>query len=271
MKNLQRAVPTAGDRVQQRPNRKSQRAEHDGGLDHVRPDDRLDAAQRGVERGGCRQKRECADVNPDLLQRFERHAGDHLIAEHQHDRRHVEARAAGQRPRDQKHGGRPVFRAFAKAHQQELVNRDDAVVVIRFDEHEGDDHPRQDRADGKLCVGVVAQGVPLVGRAEKGRGADLRREDRRQNRPPRDAPVADREAFHGFVAPAFVQADADHNNEIREDHPAIEEPRHKLPIIHDPAAKCNPRRFLNTIPSALSYFSIRSILTPCHYSPFPSS
>jgi len=227
-----RALPAAGDDVQQRPDRKAQRTKHDGRLNHIRPNHSLDPAERRVNRSGGSQQGERADVDPDLLQRRELHPGDHLVAEYQHHRRHVEARAAGQRAGDQEHGGRAVFRPVPEADQQELVDRDHAVVVVGLDENEGNNDARQHGADGELGVGVVAQSVALVGRAQESRGADLRREDGRQHGPPRNAPVANGESLHRFIAPALVQADADHNDKVCEDHPAIEQPFHMAAIIH---------------------------------------
>ena len=235
-------MPAVRDRVKQRPNRKCERTEHDHRLDDVRPDDRLDTPECGVNRGRGGQKHQRGDVNPDLLQRCERHAGECFVAEHQHDRRHVEPGAARQRPRDQKYGGGTIFRSLAKTDPQKLINGDYPEVVIGLDEDKGDDHARQQRANGKLCVGIVAGDIALIGSAEERGGADLRRKDRRQHCPPRDAPVPDGETFHRFVAPALVEADANYSEKVREKHPAIEQPGHKASVIHEPARNATSRK-----------------------------
>ncbi len=205
---LLRARPAAGDVAEQRVNREPECAEHDRGLDDIGPDDGLDPAQRGVDRSDRGEEGECADVDPDLLERLQLGAGRHFKSEHEHDRGDVEPRAAGQRARDEENGRRRVLRLRPETHEQELIDRDDAVIVVRLDEKKRDDDAGEDRADGELRVREIAQRVAFARRAEKSRGADLRGEDRSQHSPPRDAAVACREAFHRGVAAAFVEADA---------------------------------------------------------------
>ncbi|HYQ07916.1 MAG TPA: hypothetical protein VER26_13190, partial [Xanthobacteraceae bacterium] len=65
---------------------------------------------------------------------------------------------------------------------------------------------------------------------------------RRQDRPPRDAPVPDSETFHRFVAPALVEADANYTDEIRENHPAIDKPGHNTSVIHEATRSATLRK-----------------------------
>src|SRR4029077_3445712 len=100
---------------------------------------------------------------------------------------HVEPRAARQRARDQKCKGSRVFRPCAKASLQKLVNRYDPKVIIGLDENQGDYDTPQQCTQSKLCVSKVARGISLFGSTEERAGAGLRRKDRRQHCPPRDA------------------------------------------------------------------------------------
>src|SRR5262249_15605333 len=85
--------------------------------------------------------------------------------------------------------------------------------------------------------------IPLIRSTEECGGADLRRKDRRQDRPPRDAPVPDSETFHRSVAPALIEADANYTDEIRENHPAIDKPGHnKASVIHDAMRSATSKR-----------------------------
>ena len=121
------------------------RAAHHGGLDDVGPDDRADAARRGVDRGQRGDQHDRAAVNPDRLRGGRRGAVDHFVAEHDDDRRDVKPRAAGEQAREEEDGGGGVARGLAEAELQELVNRDDVVVVEGPDEEVGHDDAREDR------------------------------------------------------------------------------------------------------------------------------
>src|SRR4029077_16033323 len=101
--------------------------------------------------------------------------------------------------------------------QSELAETPKSIrpkVIIGLDENQGDYDTPQQCTQSKLCVSKVARGISLFGSTEERAGAGLRRKDRRQHCPPRDAPVPDGEAFHRFVAAALVEADANHSDKI---------------------------------------------------------
>jgi hypothetical protein len=52
-----------------------------------------------------------------------------------------------------------------------------------------------------------------------------------------------RDTLHRFVAPALVEADADYSDKVREKHPAIEQPRHKASVIHEPTRSASEGAF----------------------------
>ena len=166
-------------------------------------------------------------VNGKFLARGGAGTRDRLVGEDENHGGDIESRAAGEGAGGEEEGGGGVAGGRPKPDLQKLVNRNDAEVVERFNEDEGDDHARKDGPDGKLGVGEVAQGVPFAGRAEKGGGADFRGEDRGEDCPPGDAAVAHGEALEGAVATAEGQADGEDRADIGRDHRSVEEERHR--------------------------------------------
>ena len=81
------------------------------------------------------------------------HVIEFFPAEHQDDGGDVQARAAGQGARDQEDHRGAVLGGLAEADAEEIVDRDDAVIVIGLDEDDGDEEPGEDGADGELGVG----------------------------------------------------------------------------------------------------------------------
>ena len=110
--------------------------------------------------------------------------------------------------------------AFLVAHPetrgQVFVDRENFVVVIRLDENVADENARDDRAEGELQIGVIAQRESFARRAEKCAGAGFRRDEGSEHRPPRNSPATEREIFEVILLPAHVQADGDDDEEIEE-------------------------------------------------------
>jgi hypothetical protein len=129
---------------------------------------------------------------------------------------------------------------------QKLIERDDAMPVKNRDEQEAHDDASQHRADGKLRVTPVLPAVTGLGRAEKRRRADLRRQDRRQHRPPGDLAVSQRETLHTAALAALRQADADDDGEVTEDDERVEE------VGHGVWREVSPQSTMPVKPSGLS-------------------
>ena len=118
---------------------------------------------------------------------------------------------------------------MSEASFEEFVDGDDAEFVESADEEIGDDDASEDGSDGELGVGEVAEGVAFAWGAEESAGADFGGEDGGEDGPPGDIAIADGEAFDGAFSAAFVEADADDDDEVSEDDEAVEDPgiRHR--------------------------------------------
>ena len=111
----------------------------------------------------------------------------------------------------------------AEAGGQVFVDREDFVVVIRLDEDVADKNPGEDRAEGELEIGEIAQGKTFTGCAEKCAGAGFGRDDGGEHRPPRNAPAAEGEIFEVILLPAHVEADEDDNEKVEEQDSGVDQ------------------------------------------------
>ena len=66
-------------------------------------------------------------------------------------------RAGGEQSRDHEDRGGGVLGRDAETRGQVFVDREDFVVVVGLDENVADENARDDRAEGELQVGVIAQ------------------------------------------------------------------------------------------------------------------
>ena len=121
----------------------------------------------------------------------------------------------------------------AEARGQVFVDRENFVVVIRLDENVADENAREDRAEGELEVGVIAQREAFAGRAEKCAGAGFGRDDGSEHRPPRNAPAAEREIFEVILLPAHAEADEDDDEEIEEENAGSRSTRRASTLLGD--------------------------------------
>jgi len=142
-------------------------------LDHVGPDDRLDAADDRVEgRAEADDQHQRPHRNSD--QRFER---DRRGVNHHTDveSAHQQEEAAPQQPDRQ---GEPPF--------QILVGRDDPEIEVEPDEDEDDHRRRQERRQPPDAEPLQPVAEEIRGAAEDADGAHQRRQDRHSGSPPGD-------------------------------------------------------------------------------------
>ena len=224
-------VPAAGDGAVEDKDGQQRAAHHDAGLDEVRPDDGLDAAQRGVDGS----EHDHADAGEKVDQEeavgvggnggVQDTAAGEFVDEDQRDSGDVDARAGGENPRDEEHGAGGVLGTRAEALREVLVDAVDVEAVVRRQENKGDDDPREDGAEGELDEQIVALVVALAGRAEEGARAGFRRDERGEHGPPGDLASAEGEVAQGVLASAHAQADGEDQREIPEDHRPVDQPR----------------------------------------------
>ncbi len=227
IQNAVRAGP-APDADPERDERVNHRAAHHRRLDDIGPDHRANASRRRVERGQRGHQHDRPAVNPDRLFVRRRRAMEHLVPDHDDDRRDVEPRAAGQQARDQEDGAGGVAGRDPKPDLEKFVDRNDVIVVKGPDEKIGHDDPRDYGADGQLRVEEVPPVIALGRRAEKGRRAQLRRDDRGQHRPPGHLPAAHAELAHVVAAmPRRGQPHADDEGKIGQNGECVPEITHR--------------------------------------------
>ena len=107
-------VPAAGNREVEQTERDECAADHDRGLDDIGPDDGLDSAERGVDRGQNDDDDSCADVNPQRLRLVRSGSGDHFISKRKSDGGDVQARARCEQPCEKKTAEAAFFVATPK-------------------------------------------------------------------------------------------------------------------------------------------------------------
>ena len=237
-----RALPAAGDVPQQIPDREPERAEEHRDLQHIRPDHRLDSADRRVGRRENGDENQRAAGGPELFPGAERPLRIELVPNHDHQqRRHPQPGAAGQRAGHQENHTRHAAGARAETDFQKLINAHHVVFVKRRDEHRAHHQPRQQIADHQLRIRVIPQPESLARRAEKRPRADLGRENGRQHRPPRDRPAAEREIRDVSAPAAEMPADADDDGEINSNDEQIQPQSRHAPHARGAVRRSKPQ------------------------------
>src|SRR5207244_5111426 len=108
-----------------------------------------------------------AQVNPKSLNLVWSSAADHFVGQCQCDSSYVQARSRSEQTRDHENRGSRILTRDPEARGQVLINRENLIVVIRFDENVADKHASDDRAEGELQIGVVAVAEAFPRRSEK--------------------------------------------------------------------------------------------------------
>ena len=132
-------------------------------------------------------------------------------------------RPGREQARDHENGRSRILTRDSKARGQIFVDRENFVVVIRFDENVADENAADDRAEGELQIGVIAVAEAFPGRSEKCAGACFSRHQRSEHGPPRNAPSAECEVFEIIFLPAHPQADEDDDYEVKEKNAGIDD------------------------------------------------
>src|SRR6202011_5835494 len=94
--------------------------------------------------------------------------GEEITPNHHHDRSaEIKPNADPEHASEEENTARHVLGFCAEPYRQKFVDALHAVVVVRFDEGERDDDPRENRADRQLAVKVASCFKTFGGRAEK--------------------------------------------------------------------------------------------------------
>ncbi len=135
--------PSPGDSIEEKADNDPGPPHEDDELKDVGPDDRLDPADQGVEKGDHRHRDDDDE---------ERETGDHA----QHQGNDQEPHPAGQKPGDEEedHRGQPA--PFPEALGQKLVDRGDPAPVESGEKEPRDQAPAQEGTEGELEIGVIA-------------------------------------------------------------------------------------------------------------------
>ena len=206
-------LESAGNISQQQKNREDDRAEHEHGLDDISPNDCLDAADGGVDRRDHGHE----NNSPDVSVQIHRQRGKEITPDHDHDgAAEIESHADAKDAREQENSARHVFRFRAEAHGQEFIDALNAVIVVRLDESERDDHACENCSDRELAVKIPASLESFRRSSEKSGCARLRGDDRRQHGPPRDRPRTERKIFEVSISSSGPKPDRDDADEVGE-------------------------------------------------------
>src|SRR5205814_9510320 len=112
---------------------------------------------------------------------------------------------------------RGILCPHAKTGGEILVNRENFIVVIGFDENKADQNAGEDRSKSELDIGEIAQGVAFPRSAEEGAGAGFSGDNGSEYRPPWNTPPAKGEILEVTLTAAHAQADKNDNGEIGEE------------------------------------------------------
>ena len=162
-------------------NREDQGAKHQHSLNKIGPHDRLDSANRRVNRSD-----DCDENDaPHIGVQINRQRREEITPDDHHDRAaEIKANPDPEHAGEEEDPARHVLGLGPEADGQELIDALHPIVVVRFDESGGDDKPPQDRADDQLAVEIAPRlEIPQRG-SKKSRCACLCRNDGRQDRPP---------------------------------------------------------------------------------------
>ena len=158
-----------------------------------------------------------ADINQERFGLVRPNAANHFVGERERDGGDIKPRAGGEQAREHENGRSGVLRRDAEARGQIFVDRENFVVVVRLDENVADENARDDRAEGELQVGVIAERKTFAGRAEKCAGAGFGGDEWKRAPPTTEfaRPPSAKSSRLSFF-PAHVQADGDDDDEIKE-------------------------------------------------------
>src|SRR5207249_4933177 len=218
----------SADVIEQRANGNQRAAEHQAGLNQVRPDDGLDSAERRIEAGDEGEGDDRDEIGTDrrdrLLAELHLSAGyEHAVRQHHHERGNEEPRSRRQRPHEQEEGGDVALGPRPEANAQVIVDRVNLEGVVGLEEDIADDDAPDDEAQHELHVGEALVGVALDGRAEEGRRAGFRRDDGRHRGPPRHATSSERIVIQALLPPPRIQPDGGDGDEIEEDDESVDQ------------------------------------------------
>ena len=222
----------SADMVEESANGNQRAAEHQAGLNHVRPDDGLDSADRRIDAGDDGEGDDRDDVGTDRRHRLlaELHLSaryEHAVRQHHHERWYEEPRSRRQSPHKQEEGGDVALGQRPETNAQVVVDRVDLKGVVGLEEDIADDAAPDDEAQDELHVRKAFVGVTLDGRAEEGCGAGFRGYDRSHRGPPRHATPSERIVVQALLPPPRIQPDGRNGGEVKEDDESVDQ---KLPF-----------------------------------------
>src|SRR5438309_2272879 len=218
----------SADVIEQDGNGNQRSAEHQAGLNHVRPDDGLDAADRRIEAGHDGESDDRDEVWTDrgdrLLAELHLPARDeHAVRQYHHERRYEEPRSRRKSAHEQKESRDVALGPRTEANTEVVVDRVDLVGEVGLEEDVTDDDSPDDEAQDELHVGKALVGVALAGRSEEGGRAGFGRDDGGHHGPPRDAPASERKVAQALFTSPHVQPDGRNGDEINQDDEGIDQ------------------------------------------------
>src|SRR5881296_1722056 len=224
------------DMIEQGGNGNQRSAEHQAGLNHVRPDDGLDAAERRIEAGHDGESDDRDEVGTDrrdrLLAELNLPARDeHAVRQHHHERRDEEPRSRRKSAHEQKESRNVALGPRTETNTEVVVDRVDLVGEVGLEEDVTDDDSSDDEAKNELHVGKAFVGVALTGRADEGGCARFCGDDGGHHGPPRDASPSERKVVQALFASPHVQPNGRNGDEIKEDDDSIDQKLAFYPYI----------------------------------------
>src|SRR5216110_2145245 len=123
-------VPASGNRAVKQAERDQCTAHHDGSLNEIGPNDRLDSADGSVDRSENDDYNGRADINKKSFSLPGPRAANHFISEHERDRGDVKPCARSEHAGEHENGGRGILGRDAKPRGQIFVDRENFVIVV---------------------------------------------------------------------------------------------------------------------------------------------
>ena len=216
------------DVIEQRGNGNQGAAEHQAGLNQVRPDDGLDPAGRRIEAGDDGQDDDRDEIRTHRRDRLlaEMHLparDEHAVGQDHNERRDEEPCSRRQSPHEQEEGRDGALGQRPEPDAQVVVNRVDLQAVVGLEEEIADDASPDDETQDELHVGKAPVGVALDGCAEEGGRAGFRSDDGRHCGPPRHAAPAERIVVQALLPPPRVQPDGRDGCDVSEDDESVDQ------------------------------------------------
>jgi hypothetical protein len=173
---LHNFVPAARNGRVEQAERDQRASNHDRSLNQIGPNDRLNPTESCVNGREYDDRNRGTDVDPESLSLVWPSAADHFVGKRECYGCHIQPRSGREQTRNHENGGSRIFTRDPEARGQVFVDRENFVVVIRFDENVADENAPDDRAEGELQVGVVAVAEAFPRRSEKCTGACFSRD-----------------------------------------------------------------------------------------------